>query len=206
MRYCTAGSFALIALACVAIACGGDRTVDLTAPDIDAFGVATAAAKPQSGTFDVAVTGDVNSGGATKESNATRLNSTQVVVRGMPLDLSFFANDTVIPGGLNCFGVIRRNGALAINLEKKKDPTKAVASYFFEAFGKDGTTEIVYQLRMSGTIAGDWLPKAVIGDTSTVTLDSWEMKFDTKGGKKRACTGGSEGQAFNSTITVTRAS
>ena len=201
MRHRTACSFALIALACVAIACGGDRT-DLTAPDIDNFGVATAAAKPQSGTFDVAVTGDVNSGGVTKESNATRLNSTQVVARAMPLDLSFFANEATIPGGSNCFGAFSGNGALAIKLEKKNSPTKAVASYFFEAFGKDGTTEIAYQLQMFGTIAGDWLPKAD-GTPSTVALDSWEMKFDTKGGKKKACTGSG---AFNSTITVTRKS
>ena len=204
MSYRRVSRIALVVLTGVLLACTSD-TVTPTAPELDGFGTLTAEAKPQSGTFDVTVTGAVNSGGVTKESNPTKLNDTKLFIfPGMPLDEGFFADEATIPGGFACFSGASATGEMLIKLEKKNDPTKAVAHYLFGAVGKDGTTEITYHLQMFGTItAGDWLPSANVGDSSTVALVSWEMKFNSKGGKKLACTGSG---GFNSTITVTRAS
>lgn len=194
MRHAALRMFTLGLLA-LCLACSGD-TVTPTSPALDGFGTLTAEAKPQSGTWDVAVSGDVSAG--TRESNPTKLSGTQVVALGMRLNLSFFTGNKDIPNGLACFGGFNGDGALAIQLEKKNDPTKAVASYFFGALGKDGTTVITYHLQMFGPIEGEWLPS---GDsTATIDLTSWEMKFDTKGGKKQACTGSGR---FSSLITVT---
>ncbi|MCH7825648.1 MAG: hypothetical protein IH849_12670 [Acidobacteria bacterium] len=199
MSYRRVSQIALVVLTGVLFACSSD-TVTPTSPELAGFGTLTGEAKPQSGIFNVSVTGLVNSGGVTQESNPTKLSSTQVVALGMPLDLGFFVDKFTKTDGSNCFGPsFEFEGALAINLEKKNTPKKAVASYFFGALGKDGTTEITYHLQMFGNITGDWLPPA--GKFATIALDSWEMKFDTKGGKKQACTGKGEGLA--STITVT---
>lgn len=198
MSYRRVSQIALVVLTGVLFACSGD-TVTPTSPELAGFGTLTGEAKPQSGIFNVSVTGLVNSGGVTQESNPTKLSSTQVVALGMPLDLGFFVDKFTKTDGSNCFGPsFKFDGALAINLEKKNTPTKAVASYFFGALGKDKTTEITYHLQMFGTITGDWLPSG----TATIALDSWEMKFDTKGGKKQACTGKGQGLA-STTITVT---
>lgn len=201
MKHLRISRVVLTGLACVAVACSGDTAVTPTTPDFADFAAVGSEGKPSYGRFDVTVTGDVNSDGMTVESVGTKLDGTQVVTH-MALDLRFF--ETALSGGSECFGGISGQGSLDIHLVKKNDPTKALAQHFFHGFGNDGETEIVYQLRMFGTIAGNWLPSGEVGETSTVTLDSWEMNFDSKGGQGLACTGSSDGQPFNSTITVER--
>ncbi|MCH7823417.1 MAG: hypothetical protein IH849_01325 [Acidobacteria bacterium] len=198
MRHAALRMFTLGLLA-LCLACSGD-TVTPTSPALDGFATLTAEAKPASVTFNVSVTGDVDSpAGESYISNPTKLSSTQVVALGVPLNLSFFNDDEIITNGSACFSGSSDDGALAIKLEKK-NTSNAVASYFFSALGKDGTA-ISYHLQMFGNIDGEWLPS---DDTpATIALISWEMKFDTKGGKKQACTGSGD---FNSTILVTHAS
>lgn len=113
-----------------------------------------------------------------------------------PLDLSG------VIGGVTDFVVCFPGGAFADGMHglfrDKDDPSKVNGVLFFPGLDKGGK-EIGYRLDYTGTVDPEtWTPPNV-GDSATISLDTWELKADT-GGRKNACSG--EGIFSGSSITT----
>ena len=120
------------------------------------------------------------------------------------LDMSFFQDPVLGLGG--CFNAEAGTyaGGLLIGEGKKNEPGPAKAWFWFNAKGTDGTTDIVYMLRMYGTIEDpeNWPPAS--GTTNTLTLGIWEMHIEGNKFKDVACTGSTGEEGFSTTVLVER--
>ena len=127
-------------------------------------------------------------------SNGTKITNTPYGSE-ITLDMSFFS-----PQLGNCFSGTYV-GPLQVGEAKKNEPGSAKAWFWFNANGTDGTTDIVYMLRMYGTLADpeNWPP--TVGDSNTLTLTIWEMHIEGNKFKDVACTGNGN---FSTTVLVER--
>jgi hypothetical protein len=150
------------------------------------------------------VDGDIIAGEAC-HNQGIRHNTTQLIVRPIDFDLSYFQviDFKQLGDGAACFseGTYGNGDTITLAVVKEKDGT-AWARVYFWAFVNDGTTELLYGLHMYGEFDGDWPPQD--GGVTNVLLNSWEMVSEGKGKlQKVSCTGSGD---FDTgvTITVTR--
>jgi len=151
------------------------------------------------------VDGDITAGLACHD-QGIRHNTTQLIVRPMVSDLTYFREKTFKTegDGAHCFkDGIRIDDNITLAVVKERDGT-AWARVYFWAYVNDGTTELLYGLHMYGTFKGPWPPQNGIGNPTYVHLNTWEMVSEGKGRLRRvSCTG--SGTFYNEvTITVTR--
>ncbi len=149
-------------------------------------------------TFRVTLFGDVT-GGLETRTYKTQPSSTQVVLNdGIDVELAYL--QTAIAGGGICFSAGSYRGPMIISAVSKKNPSLAQCTFWFQATGSDGVTEIRYVLTMNGTFTDpDNWPSAV-GTQNTVILTDWETKTNGKGqNRKVSCTGNG---SFSSGVTV----
>ena len=148
-------------------------------------------------TFAVTFSGDVSGdkhSWTQSISNGTKIINTPYGSE-ITLDMSFFSSLG------NCFQSSSYIGPLQVGEAKKNEPGPAKVLFFFNADGTDGTTDIVYELRMYGTLADpeNWPP--AIGTPNTLTFDIWEMHIEGNKFKDVACTGNG---TFSTTVLVER--
>ena len=90
------------------------------------------------------------------------------------------------------------SGAL---MPDKRNPSKVIGQYFFNAFGTDGTTPFKYELLLTGTRSGDPFPPDPT-KTSTVTWDGTGAAEMITEGKGKGSKGKNAGTACVGTVTV----
>jgi hypothetical protein len=146
-------------------------------------------------TFQATVSGDL-SGGPQAWVNQVRPSQNSVVIRHMPLDLTYF--QTALPGGVQCFATTSYETALG--LSKLKDGS-AKADYWPKGKGTDGVTDIQYRVEMFGAFADttNWPPAD--GTSNTLLMGSWRITTEGKGQARYGCTGSG---TFSVTILVER--
>lgn len=149
----------------------------------------------ETATFDVTASGDVSFVGVGEDPPGANSSQVHLHDENTPTaNLSFFF-DKFDGDGANCFSTSTPANML---IGRRDTDGVAVVAYRFDALDKDGgTTGIRYVLLMTGTFDGDFPP--ALNDTSTLTLDRWEMGHSGGPGKKVACTG--EGD-FGTVVTV----
>jgi len=150
------------------------------------------------------VTGDITAGLAC-HTQGIRNNTTQLIVRPIVSDLTYFHNE-IFKGsfpGYQCFkDGIKESDNITLAVVKESDGS-AWARVYFWAYVNDEATELLYGLHMYGDFDGDWPPPDE--GVTNVLLNSWEMVSEGKGKlRKVSCTGSGEFSSTGVTIKVTR--
>ncbi len=150
--------------------------------------------------FTVTFSGDVVGGGCS--GNRITERSNQIVINPVVLNLGFFFLPEQFLDGDVCFGSMSYPDVMAIS--EQKDGS-ILADFYFDAYTVTNEP-IRYRLQMFGeVVVGGWLPDSGPSGT-TIDLLGWEMGTDTKGPRKRACTGSgpTAPDTFDTTLTVVR--
>ena len=171
----------------------------------------------EAATFTFGVSDDIV--GSVKVTKTVSKNQSGIHTGGVGADLKlnmsvFVGKNATSTAGVsgadwdNCFAGGPFSGNLAVEADKK-DPGTGWVSFWFAAKGKDGTTEIWYNLAVTRVeieplpaVWPYWLP--AVGDTVTVTTkagEPWKLQHNAGPGKKVACTGdGTTGKGTNDTL------